>query len=112
MNIRPEASVAPSAKGEDFSIFCCDFCCYQKNQEEESRRNQEKRRKKWCDTTKGIEEEMKWTRRQRDQIELFTCGPYAPPRPPRPAPPPAHKRGGGCDEVLIACGHKWILQTL
>lgn len=36
-------------------------------------------------------------------MALFTAGPHAPFSP--------HERGAS-DEVLIACGHKWFLQTL
>lgn len=42
-------------------------------------------------------------KRQGGKIVLFTAGPRAPFSP--------HERGAS-DEVLIACGHKWFLQTL
>ena len=57
--------------------------------------------------TKGTEEEergrTKKKKRQGGKIALFTAGPGAPFSP--------HERGAA-DEVLIACGHKWFLQTL
>lgn len=44
-----------------------------------------------------------WGGGQGGKIVLFTAGPRAPFSP--------HERGAS-DEVLIACGHKWFLQTL
>lgn len=48
-------------------------------------------------------QKTKKKKRQGGKIVLFTAGPRAPFSP--------HERGAS-DEVLIACGHKWFLQTL
>lgn len=53
--------------------------------------------------TKGVENEGGAGGRQGGKIVLFTAEPRAPFSP--------HERGAS-DEVLIACGHKWFLQTL
>lgn len=54
---------------------------------------------------KGAETEGKGEKikRQGGEMVLFTAGPHAPFSP--------HERGAS-DEVLIAYGHKWFLQTL
>jgi len=49
------------------------------------------------------EKKKKGEGRRGGEIVLFTAGPRAPFSP--------HERGAS-DEVLIACGHKWFLQTL
>ncbi len=61
--------------------------------------------KRRSSTTKGTGKKKKGggKKRQGGKIVLFTAGPRAPFSP--------HERGAS-DEVLIACGHKWFLQTL